>query len=137
MTGQSETGATKLTGAAETLLIPLASRARASKEKLVPGFTDPEAEKICAGFNVDLNRYAPGLALIRHRDLGLIVKRISERTEAGVLIVSGDNRLSASRETIGPVKPDAIEGVILWRIGRSGFSKMRRREQRTKATAPA
>lgn len=50
-----------LKGASETLLIPLACRARASRENIVPGFTDRKAEEICAHFDVDLKRYASNL----------------------------------------------------------------------------
>ena len=61
----SITNADQLRGASETLLIPLASRARASRDKLVAGFTDRKAEDICAFFDVDLERYASHLPTVR------------------------------------------------------------------------
>ena len=57
--------ARELRGASETLLIPLACRARASREKLLPGFSDPKAEEICAQLDVDLKRYAADLQTVR------------------------------------------------------------------------
>lgn len=54
-----------LKGASETLLIPLACRARASRENLVSGFKDPKAEEICATLDVDLDRYAGHIPTMR------------------------------------------------------------------------
>ena len=54
-----------LKGASETLLIPLACRARASRERLTPGFTDRKAEEICDHFKVDVDRYAGDLPSLR------------------------------------------------------------------------
>ena len=62
----------RLKGASETLLIPLACRARASREKIIPGFTDRKAEDICDYFDVDFERYASNLPTLRgavHRGL--------------------------------------------------------------------
>ena len=47
-----------LRGASETLLIPLASRARGSRERMASGFRDDVAEGLVARFGVDLDRYA-------------------------------------------------------------------------------
>ena len=71
MNAPTET-ADRLKGASETLLIPLACRARASREKIVPGFTDRKAEEICDYFDVDFDRYASNLPTLRgavHRGL--------------------------------------------------------------------
>ncbi|MEM9618373.1 MAG: hypothetical protein AAF936_10470 [Pseudomonadota bacterium] len=55
----------RLTGVSETLLIPLACRARASREKRFKNFTDPKAEEICARFDIDLKRYAGNTPTMR------------------------------------------------------------------------
>lgn len=71
MNAQPET-VDRLKGASETLLIPLACRARASREKIVRGFTDSKAEEICDHFDVDFKRYASNLPTLRgavHRGL--------------------------------------------------------------------
>lgn len=71
MNAPTET-ADRLKGASETLLIPLACRARASREKIVPGFTDRKAEEICDYLDVDFDRYASNLPTLRgavHRGL--------------------------------------------------------------------
>ncbi|MEL7488842.1 MAG: hypothetical protein AAGJ87_16720, partial [Pseudomonadota bacterium] len=54
-----------LTGVPETLLIPLACRARASKEKRFGDFHDPMSEKICDTYDVDLERYASDEATLK------------------------------------------------------------------------
>jgi len=48
----------ELKGASETLLIPLACRARGSREKTLSGFDDPAAEQIVSLLGIDLDRYA-------------------------------------------------------------------------------
>ena len=61
-----------LKGASETLLIPLACRARASREKIPPDFTDRKAEEVCDHFDVDFARYASDPSILRavvHRGL--------------------------------------------------------------------
>lgn len=83
--------ATALRGAAETLLVPLACRARASREKLVDRFADPTAEALCSRFAIDLGRYASGHALVRgvvHRGRWFdarIARFLASRPEATVL----------------------------------------------------
>ncbi|MEM9169767.1 MAG: class I SAM-dependent methyltransferase [Pseudomonadota bacterium] len=57
--------AATLRGASETLLIPLACRAKASKHGLVDGFVDRKAEEICAALDVDFDRYAADVATMR------------------------------------------------------------------------
>ena len=47
-----------LSGASETLFIPLAGRARGSKERIYKGFQDPESEALAERLNLDLERYA-------------------------------------------------------------------------------
>lgn len=47
-----------LKGASETLLIPLACRARGSRERGIADFADPESEALCEQLAVDLDRYA-------------------------------------------------------------------------------
>jgi len=54
----SESAQPLLTGASETLLIPLACRARASRDRVLRGFVDREAEAICARFGIEFDRYA-------------------------------------------------------------------------------
>ncbi len=48
----------ELRGASETLLIPLACRARGSRERMSGGFRDDLAEGLVSRFGVDLDRYA-------------------------------------------------------------------------------
>ena len=47
-----------LKGASETLLIPLACRARGSRERVLKRFSDPAAEQLVKALGVDLERYA-------------------------------------------------------------------------------
>lgn len=54
-----------LRGASETLLIPLASRARGSRDRMVGGFRDHLAEDLAARFSVDLDRYAASKSSVK------------------------------------------------------------------------
>ena len=47
-----------LKGASETLLIPLACRARGSRDRVLESFKDPAAEQLVETLGVDLDRYA-------------------------------------------------------------------------------
>lgn len=89
-----------LKGASETLLIPLACRARASRENIVSGFTDRKAEEICDHFSVDLDRYASDLPTLRgavHRGLWFdkrVLAFLKKRPDALILSIgSGLNTM--------------------------------------------
>lgn len=90
----------RLKGASETLLIPLACRARASREKIAPGFTDRKAEEICDHFDVDLERYASDLSTLRgavHRGLWFdsrVIAFLKQHSDATILSIgSGLNTM--------------------------------------------
>jgi O-methyltransferase involved in polyketide biosynthesis len=65
MRAEAGSAADKLQGVSETLLIPLACRARASLSGRFKNFSDPKAVAICQRFNVDLERYAGNLSTMR------------------------------------------------------------------------
>ncbi|SDH08444.1 class I SAM-dependent methyltransferase [Roseospirillum parvum] len=58
-------GVAALNGVSETLLIPLAARARGSAARSVADFTDPTAEMLCRRFQVDMIRYAAHWPTVR------------------------------------------------------------------------
>ena len=93
-----------LKGASETLLIPLACRARASRENMVPGFTDRKAEEICAHFDVDISRYASNLPTLHgaiHRGMwfdGRVIAFLKKHPDA--LILSLGSGLNTMYERI-------------------------------------
>lgn len=59
-----QTKAQALKGASETLLIPLACRARGSRERVLRSFNDPAAEALVEALGVDLDRYAVNRAML-------------------------------------------------------------------------
>ncbi|TDP48291.1 S24/S26 family peptidase [Zavarzinia compransoris] len=70
-------------------------------------------------------RPRPGdVVVARHRDLGLIVKRIIRIGASGSLALAGDNLLSVDSAGIGRIRPDAVLGRALFRLDRGGRPRL-------------
>lgn len=65
------------------------------------------------------------VVLIRHMNLGLIVKRICKIDETHHYTVAGDNPRSTSSDALGLIPVEAIVGVVCWRVSPDGIRKVR------------
>ena len=67
----------------------------------------------------------PGdIILFEHNGAGRMIKRVVARNDIGQYIVRGENILSSTSDSIGPVKPENILGTVRWRISPAGLNRV-------------
>ena len=64
------------------------------------------------------------IVLVRHCQLGRIVKRVKAIESDGGLRVAGDNPASTSEDSIGPVANEEVTAVVRWRIAPCGVTRV-------------
>ncbi|MEM9682110.1 MAG: S24/S26 family peptidase [Pseudomonadota bacterium] len=64
------------------------------------------------------------IVLVRHRELGRIVKRVKAVEPGGVFRIAGDNPASTSEADIGPVSIEDIAAVVRLRISPHGVTRL-------------
>ena len=56
------------------------------------------------------------IVVVRHRELGDIVKRVTEIDSNNCLRLAGDNPLSTTSDELGWQQPDTVLGKVVWHI---------------------
>ncbi|HBF08898.1 MAG TPA: peptidase S24 [Gammaproteobacteria bacterium] len=54
------------------------------------------------------------ILVIRHEQLGLIIKRAIQKDKAGYFYLAGDNPMSTSTDTIGAIHPKQVVGKLFY-----------------------
>ena len=58
------------------------------------------------------------LIVVRHKDYGVLVKRVLQRSAAGY-IISSDNPMGTDSRTFGEIPDQDVIGTVLFRVRRS------------------
>lgn len=64
------------------------------------------------------------VVVLRHAELGVLVKRVLKTEEFGKIAVGGDNPMSSSSESLGTFASDQIIGRAFLRIPKNGFPRL-------------